>query len=68
MCVVFSNLIFCLMCSDNKLHALCILPFGMWCLSASRTILMITMFAVCGLMLSFFCEFYPVCFLVVSVN
>ena len=59
---------FYLMCSGNKL------PFGMWCLSARRMLLMSVVFAVYGWVcnisqwnFSFFREFYPVCFPEVSV-
>ena len=35
------------MWSGKSLHLLCILPFGMWCLSASRIMLVNILFAVC---------------------
>ena len=48
-CVVSLSVIFCLMCSGKSLHVLCILPFGMWCLSACRIMLVRMLLAVCGL-------------------
>ena len=46
--VVSLSLIFCLMFSDKSLHVLCILPFGMWCLSACRIMFVRMLLAVCG--------------------
>ena len=49
----------------------CILPFGMWCLSAYRISSVNVVFAVCMYLrifksnFSFFCESYLVCFLIV---
>ena len=45
--VVSLSVIFCLMCSGKRLHVLCILPFGMWCLSACRIMLVKMLLAVC---------------------
>ena len=42
-------LIYCMICSGNNLHALCILSFGVWCLSACKIMLMSVVLSVCGL-------------------
>ena len=44
--VVSLSVIFCLMYSGKNL--LCILPFGMWCVSACRIILVRMLLAMCG--------------------
>ena len=65
------GLIICPMCSHNNLHALCSLPYWIWCLSACSMVLVSIVFAVCewvGIFAFFFLLWIdPVCFLVVSV-
>ena len=70
--LVCLSVIFCLMCSGKSLHVLCILPFGMWSLSAYRIMLVRVLFAVCEFVgfESCFCVFrvlFPICFLIISV-
>ena len=63
------------MCSGKSLQLLCILPFGMFCLSAISMMFVKILFAVCMLVgngglsesgLCVFCKLCPVCFLVVG--
>ena len=64
------SLTLCLICSGYNLQALCILPVGIWYLQNDvDTCCVCSMWVSLHLQsnISFFCEFYPVCFLVVSV-
>ena len=45
-CIVSLSLILCMMCLG--FYASCILPFGIWCLSACSVTLVSVMFAMCG--------------------
>ena len=59
------------MSSGKSLQLLCILPFGMFCLSAISMMFVKILLAVCMLVLSesglcVFCKLCPVCFLVVG--
>ena len=63
------------MSSGKSLQLLCILPFGMFCLSAISMMFVKIMLAVCMLVgmlglsesgLCVFCKLCPVCFLVVG--
>ena len=47
--VVSVSVIYCPMCSSESLHVLYILPFGMWCMSACKLMLMRMLLAVRGL-------------------
>ena len=60
------------MSSGKSLQLLCILPFGMLCLSAISMMFVKILLAVCGygglseIGLCVFCKLCPVCFLVVG--
>ena len=57
------------MSSGKSLQLLCILPFGMLCLSAISMMFVKILLAVCmlvGMMVCVFCELCPVCFPVVG--
>ena len=55
------------MSSDKNLQLLCILPFGMFCLSAFSMMFVKIQLAVCMLVgMVVFCKLCPVCFLVVG--
>ena len=54
------------MSSGKSLQLLCILPFGMFCLSAISMMFVKILLAACMLVSMVVCKLCPVCFLVVG--
>ena len=64
--ILFLCVILHTMWSGKSLLLLCMLPFGMLCLSAISMMFVKIMLVVCMLVGMVFRKLYPVCFLVVS--
>ena len=65
--MLFLRVILHIMSSGKSLQLLCILPFGMLCLSAISMMFVKILLAVCMLVgMVVFCKLCPVCFLVVG--